>query len=155
MPKAYISAPYTSKAVNNGHKAFGEIKDESYKNFLEAIDSAVKECGLQTLLPQRDILEWGRSDKTLGKAGELGIEFLNSSDIIVAYPEDSKGVNVTIGWAACMKKKIIIVVNEKETLGVVYKLLATLPYAKIVSFKDIIDLKIKLKNCLNEFFPRS
>lgn len=156
MPKAYISAPYTSKAVITGNKAkaYGEIKDESYKNFLESIDSAVKECGLQTILPHRDVYKWGKSELTPEGLVRAAFEGLKSSDILIAYPEASKGTNVLIGWASSLKKKIIILVNEREKLSVVHSGMPALTETRIIKFRDIMDLRAKLKDCLNDFVLR-
>lgn len=153
MPKAYISAPFTSKSVFTGNraKAYGEIKDESYKNFLEAIDSAVRECGVQTTLPHRDTYNWGTAGLTPEELMQKAFEGVKSSDVLIAYPEASKGVNVLIGWASSLKKKIVILVNEKEKISVVHSGIQTLTETRIIKFRDIMDLRTKLKACLNEF----
>ena len=38
MPKAYIAAPFTSKMTNKKHGLYGEVTDESYKDFLLTIE---------------------------------------------------------------------------------------------------------------------
>jgi hypothetical protein len=151
MPKVYITAPFTKKSINGSNKVYGEIKDESYKNFLEIIDATARKCGFQTVLPHRDIHEWGNTNLTTDEIGKKSFESLRSSDILIAYPEDSKGVNVVIGWASMLKKKIIILLNEKEALSFCYISLNGLTETRIVKFKDIMDMENKLAETLNDF----
>jgi hypothetical protein len=58
--KAYIAAPYTSRSVNIGDKAYGDIVDNDYKEFLEGIEAIAKEAGLSTHLPHKDANKWER-----------------------------------------------------------------------------------------------
>lgn len=64
MRVAYILAPYTKKSVESKTSTFGEITDESYRNFLDAIDTTAKSCGLSTILPHKDVFEWGKTTLT-------------------------------------------------------------------------------------------
>lgn len=59
MPKAYIAAPFSSKMANRKHGLYGEITDDKYKNFLETIESVVRDAGFSTFLPHRNASAWG------------------------------------------------------------------------------------------------
>lgn len=155
MSKAYISVPYTNKSVIVKNKAFGEIKDESYKNFLEIIDTTARKCGFKTVLPPRDIFNWGDVDLNSEELAKKDFEEFKSSDILIDYPEESRGANVCIGWASMMKKKIIILLNEKDSDSLSYLILKKMTETRIVRFKDIMDMESKLSSTLREFCPQS
>lgn len=114
MTKAYISAPFTNKSTKVNNRDYGKIIDKSYINFLETIDSTVKSCGIETCLANRDIQSWGSEDIPLKEIDKKRVEELSKCDILIAYPETSSGVNLEIGWASMMKKKVIILLNEKK-----------------------------------------
>jgi hypothetical protein len=88
---------------------------------------------------------------TIDEIGKKSFESLRSSDILIAYPEDSKGVNVVIGWASMLKKKIIILLNDKEVLSFCYLSLNGITETRILKFKDIVDMETKLAETLNDF----
>jgi hypothetical protein len=151
MPLAYISAPYTSKAIKRKGRPYGEIKDREYIRFLEEIANVLREFGFTTILPHKHIYEWGGSDYAPEKVIRRAFESLSSCSLLVAYPEKSMGVNVLIGWASLLKKKIIILLNENEEVSIVHEGLKALTDTKIIKFKNIIDLKNKLREELGKF----
>lgn len=62
---------------------------------------------------------------------ELDFEEMKNSDIIVAIPEDSKGTAVELGWASCMKKKVILLLDQNKR------------YTPLISgLKDVTDTDI-------------
>jgi len=149
MPKAFISAPFTSKMVNKKHGLYGEISDSDYKKFLEDIESVVKNEGFSTVLPHRDISFWGAaSNLDLGECDKKYFDEIVSSDIFIAYPEKSRGVHIELGWAIAHKKRIILLVKDGFDLGTVIPGLKAVAKIDIISFKNMPDLKIKLKKCL-------
>ena len=58
--KAYIAAPFGSRAKSIPSRVYGEITDDEYISFLETIEMVVKERGLETHLPHRDTNQWGK-----------------------------------------------------------------------------------------------
>lgn len=62
---------------------------------------------------------------------ELDFEEMKNSDIIVAIPEDSKGTAVELGWASCMKKKVILLLDQNQRYTPL-----------ILSLKDVTDTDI-------------
>jgi nucleoside 2-deoxyribosyltransferase len=76
---------------------------------------------------------------------------IKNCDLIVSCPEYSKGPNVEIGIAVALKKKIIIIISEHEKVSLVHIGLNGISPTKIVKFKDIMDMKIKLRKALTEF----
>lgn len=147
--KAYIAAPYTSKSIKE-HQHHGEIRDLSYMNFLEAIESTLQSSGLETFLPHRDLHNWGKSTISEEEVGRISFEKLKDSDILVAYPEQSVGVNIEIGWASAFKKKILILINEHDRISVMHTGLCGVTDSKIITFRDLIDLRTKLREELSD-----
>jgi nucleoside 2-deoxyribosyltransferase len=148
MPKVYIAAPFTSKSIFKAPQVYGKIIDTAYRNFLENIEATVKSCGFETFMPHKDLHKWGDVYIDPKEIGKKSLEVLTSSDIIVAYPERSVGVNIELGWASLMKKKIIVLVNEREEVSLMHAGLNGITNSEIVKFRDIADLRTKLKECL-------
>ncbi|MBI2547475.1 MAG: hypothetical protein HYW23_03450 [Candidatus Aenigmarchaeota archaeon] len=143
--KVYISAPYTNKSVQQSNSIHGEIKDASYINFLDSIESAVKSLGFQTFLPHRDLHEWGKSNLSEEDVGRKSFEELNNSDLVIAYPEESVGVNIELGWASAFKKKVLILLKENQRTSIMHSGLTGVTDSKIIRFRDIMDLRTKLR----------
>ena len=152
MPKAYITAPYTSKSILESPQAYGKlIIDTAYRNFLETIEATVKSCGLETFLPHKDLHKWGDVYIDPKEIGKKSLEILTSSDVVVAYPERSVCVNIELGWASLLKKKIILLVNEREDVSLMHAGLNGVTNSEIIKFRDIVDLKTKLRGSLLNF----
>lgn len=149
MPRIYIAAPYTSKSVFKAPQVYGKIVDAAYRNFLETIEATVKSCGFETFLPHRDLHKWG--DVYIGpeEVGKKSLEVLTSCDVIVAYPERSVGVNIELGWASLLKKKIIILINERDEISLMHVGLSGVTNSEIIKFRDIVDLRTRLRECLS------
>jgi deoxyadenosine/deoxycytidine kinase len=149
MSKAYITAPYTSKSSFKTPQVYGKIIiDTAYRNFLETIEATVKSCGLETFLPHKDLHKWGDICVDPKEMGKKSLEVVTSSDVIVAYPERSVGVNIELGWASLLKKKIILLVNERDDVSLMHAGLNGVTNSEIIKFRDIVDLKAKLRECL-------
>jgi len=149
MPKAYITAPYMSKSFFETPQLHGKIIiDTAYRNFLETIEATVKSCGLETFLLHKDLHKWGDVYIDPKELGKKSLEVVTSSDVIVAYPERSVGVNIELGWASLLKKKIIVLVNERDNVSLMHTGLNGVTNTEIIKFRDIVDLKTKLRECL-------
>lgn len=145
--KAYITAPFTEKSVIKGKEhIYGEIKEQSFKNFLDTIESIVKEFGFSTFLPHRDIHQWGKVYIEPETVMQKAFEAIKKCDLFVTCPEYSKGPNVELGMAVALKKKSIIIQNENDKLSLVHAGLNSLSPTAIIRFKDIMDMKEKLRN---------
>jgi len=151
MPKAYIAAPFSSKMENKKHGMYGEIVDEEYKTFLKTIESIVKDSGFSTFLPHRDTSSWGTTPNiNLDEHNKKTFEEIASSDLFVVYPERSRGVCIELGWAIAHKKKIVLLVKEDYDMGLMLPALSLMVDIDMIKFKDITDLKSKLKTCLDK-----
>ena len=152
MTKAYITAPYKSKSIFKESEVHDKIiVDVAYRNFLETIEATVKNCGLETFLPHKDLHEWGNIFIDPEEMGKKSLDILTSSDVVVAYPERSVAVNIELGWASLLKKKILVLVNDRDDVNLMHTGLNGVTNSEIIKFRDIIDLKTKLKNSLLNF----
>jgi len=143
--KAYIAAPYTSKSSTQGNPHHGKITDTSYINFLDSIESVIRSSGFQTFLPHRDLHKWGTANLSAEEIGRKSMEQVKNSDLLIAYPEQSTGVNIELGWASASKKKILILINENDRISIMHSGLQGVTDSKIIKFKDIMDLRTKLR----------
>ena len=150
MKKAYIAAPFTEKSVNTKKThTYGKIEDISYRNFLDAIESVLKEFGFETFLPHRDIHKWGSVYIEPNLVTKQSLDALKQSDILVTCPEKSAGANIELGWASALGKNIVIFIHEKEHPSLMQVGLEGITNAKIIRFKDIMDLRQKLRGYMS------
>lgn len=103
--KIYLASPI-SKYVRNG-------MDEDYTKTIDTVYELLNEYG-NTYYPLKK--EAYGMDKEIG-SGEVctkvDLDKVNEADLIVAFPEDSQGVSVEIGWASSKSKKIIVFIDKK------------------------------------------
>jgi len=102
--KIYLASPI-SKYVRNGmNKDYTETMDNVYKllcNYGETYYPLKKEA-------------YGE-DKVAGSGDvctKVDFDKVNEADFIVAFPEDSQGVSVEIGWASSSNKKVLIFIDK-------------------------------------------
>jgi nucleoside 2-deoxyribosyltransferase len=74
---------------------------------------------------------------------------IDSSDLVIAYPEKSRGVHIELGWAASRGKKIIVLMKNGEKTSSMISGLESVTDAMIIRFKDNKDLQKQLHNVLN------
>lgn len=146
--KAYITAPFTEKSVIKGDHVYGEIKEQSFMNFLDTIESVIREFGFSTFLPHRDIHKWGKVYIEPEIVMQQVLKEIKKCDLFVTYPEYSRGPNVELGMATALKKKSIIIQNENEKTSLVHAGLNSLSPTTIIRFRDIMDMKEKLRQAL-------
>ncbi|MBI2084190.1 MAG: hypothetical protein HYT70_01055 [Candidatus Aenigmarchaeota archaeon] len=150
MPKAYITAPFTEKSViKDKEHVYGEIKEQSFINFLNTIESVLREFGFSTFLPHRDIHQWGKIYIEPEIVMKQVLKEIKECDLFITCPEYSKGPNVELGMAIALGKKAVIIQNENEKLSLVHAGLKGLSPTSIIRFKDIMDMKDKLRRELS------
>ena len=152
MARAYIAAPFTGKTSKKSDRPYGKIGDKEYIRFLESIEDILREFSFTVILPHKYVYRWGDSNFEPNVLIERALENLKMCDLLVAYPEKSRGANVLIGWATLLKKKIIILLHEGDDISIVFSGLNSLTETRIIMFKDLSDLKIKLNEQLKKMF---
>ena len=104
IKKIYLASPI-SKYVRNGMT----------QDYTSTIDSVYELCSkyAETYYPLEK--EAYGEDKSLGSGDvctKIDFNKVNEADLIVAFPEDSMGVSVEIGWASSAQKNIIIFIDK-------------------------------------------
>ena len=144
MKKIYLDSPI-SKYVRSG-------MNEDYILTIDSVYELLSKYG-EVYYPLKK--EAYGEDKKAGCGSvctKIDFEQVNSADLIVAFPEDSQGVSVEIGWASSAKKNIIIFIDKRYHQSELIRFIDTItPTKKIVidttdgylNVKDVILKNIK------------
>ena len=145
--KIYLASPI-SKYVRKG-------MDKEYIEVINSIYELLNNYG-NTYFPLKK--EAYGEDKTAG-SGEVctKIDFdkVNESDYIVAFPEDSMGVSVEIGWASSAQKNILIFIDKNYHQSELIRFIDTItPTTKIYIDTSLgyIHEKEKIEQAVKEYF---
>ena len=140
--KIYLASPI-SKYVRNGmNEDYTETMDNVYKllcNYGETYYPLKKEA-------------YG-SDKTAGSGDvctKIDFDKVNEADLIVAFPEDSQGVSVEIGWASSVNKKILIFIDKNYHQSELIRFIDTITPTVKVNIDTVKGYKNVEKQILNE-----
>ncbi len=140
--KIYLASPI-SKYVRNGmNEDYTETMDNVYKllcNYGETYYPLKKEA-------------YG-ADKTAGSGDvctKIDFDKVNEADLIVAFPEDSQGVSVEIGWASSVNKKILIFIDKKYHQSELIRFIDTITPTVKVNIDTVKGYKNVEKQILNE-----
>ena len=142
IKKIYLASPI-SKYVRNGmNKDYTETMDNVYKllcNYGETYYPLKKEA-------------YG-ADKTAGSGDvctKIDFDKVNEADLIVAFPEDSQGVSVEIGWASSVNKKILIFIDKNYHQSELIRFIDTITPTVKVNIDTVKGYKNVEKQILNE-----
>ena len=140
--KIYLASPI-SKYVRNGmNEDYTETMDNVYKllcNYGETYYPLKKEA-------------YG-ADKTAGSGDvctKIDFDKVNEADLIVAFPEDSQGVSVEIGWASSVNKKILIFIDKNYHQSELIRFIDTITPTVKVNIDTVKGYKNVEKQILNE-----
>lgn len=131
MKKIFIACPISKYIEDN------EFTNNEFKQNIEKIYEICQKYTSNIFLALRRE-EYG---KKLMKdtCTELDFEEMKNSDIIVAIPEDSKGTAVELGWASCMKKKIILLLDQNQRYTPLISSLKDVTDTDIIWYENNID----------------
>ena len=145
--KIYLASPI-SKYVRNGmNEDYTETMDNVYKllcNYGETYYPLKKEA-------------YG-ADKTAGSGDvctKIDFDKVNEADLIVAFPEDSQGVSVEIGWASSVNKKIFIFIDKNYHQSELIRFIDTITptvKANIDTVKGYKNVEKQILNEINKYF---
>ena len=145
--KIYLASPI-SKYVRNG-------MDEDYTETLDSVYELLKEYG-DPYYPLKK--EAYGEDKTAG-SGEVctKVDFdkVNNADLIVAFPEDSQGVSVELGWASSKQKNVLIFIDKKYHQSEIIRFIDTITPAVKVNIdttKGYLNERDKILESIKNYF---
>lgn len=147
--QVYIAAPFDSMSVDRGDKAYGVIVDQAYIAFLESIEAVFQKCGFSTVLPHK-VNDWGRVYIEPAEMGKIDFELIASSKLLVAYPQDSRGVHVEIGYAAGLGKPVIVLLGKEEQESPMISGLSHVTQATFIRFQTLQDLLVNLESAMKQ-----
>jgi nucleoside 2-deoxyribosyltransferase len=114
VEKIYIAAPFRAFATAEEDRFYGVMNDSGYQAFLEKVDDKLKGWGYITCLPHRDEGEWGQVYILPEDIAEICFKHIESSSLVIVFPGKSRGVHIEIGYAAALRKKIIVFLRQGE-----------------------------------------
>ncbi len=134
MKKIFIACPI-SKYIDG--KRF--INDD-FRTFIQKLYNICHEYVPEVFLAlQRE--EYG---KKLMKDTCTVLDFneMKTTDFVVAIPDDSMGVAVELGWASCMKIKILLLLDRNQRYTPLISGLKDITYTEIIWYDDKLDKKV-------------
>lgn len=145
--KIYLASPI-SKYVRNG-------MDKDYTETLDIVYEKLKKYG-DTYYPLKK--EAYGEDKTAGSGDvctKVDFDKVNQADVIVAFPEDSQGVSVEIGWASSKQKNILIFIDKNYHQSELIRFIDTITPTRKIEINTnngYQNEKEKILNSIEEYF---
>ena len=119
-PAAYIAAPFTSFATNIEskenelfEKPHGEIKKGRFRTALLGIEKTLKKYGISSLIPHRDVNQWGKISLEPSQVSMLCSEQVSRTDLFIGIIAESHGAHYEFGLARGLGKPCIIIHCEE------------------------------------------
>jgi len=116
-PSAYIAAPftdYTSDRVPSAElfepsNVHGVLEAGDYRSFLLAIERALRKLGISSLIPHRDVNEWGERQLSSSQVVRLCSDYVRETDLFVGVLGLSQGSHYEFGLACGLGKPALII----------------------------------------------
>lgn len=119
-PAAYIAAPFTSFATSTEHddqelfeKPHGEIRRGKFRSTLLGVEKALRNYGITSLIPHRDVNQWGKISLEPKQVSMLCSEQVSRTDLFIGIIAESHGAHYEFGLAKGLGKPCIIVHCEE------------------------------------------
>lgn len=131
----FIAFPFTDIIDQNTNT----VKTES-KLFLEKIMNSLLEQGHYVFLAHHRE-EWGKKLMTAEQCTPADLEEMKTTDIVLAFPGEnpSGGVQVELGWASALKKKIYLFLHTHTNYSPLVYGLSTITEAEIIKYENLFD----------------
>lgn len=152
--KVYIAAPYraasdVTKKMATPDRMYGKIWDPNYILYMEQIEKVIQEYGFTTCLPHRDEGKWGEIYLPASEIAKICFNHVESSGVIVALPEHSRGVHLELGYAAALNKRIIICLKDNEVESTLTPGLSQQTETTFIRYRNERDLISQLSKVLS------
>jgi len=122
-PWAYLAAPFTSVAEEDvlitKERLFdipavhGKIKPGEYRSMLQSVEKKLHECSIETLIPHRDINQWGKRILTPQEAVLSCTESVLNADMFIGILGHSSGAHYEYGIARGKGIPSVIIICEE------------------------------------------
>src|SRR5207253_5741573 len=108
--------PYNMLPFVKVEAPHGRISDEAYREFLREIEATIRSCGFDTVLPHRDVNEWGDRVVMPEDAANECTKHVFGSDVLVTFPGTSLGAHYEMGIAIGYGIPVILLKCEGEEI---------------------------------------
>lgn len=122
-PVAYIAAPFTtvaeddnvleSDALFDNTRPHGSIPKGAYREMLFIVERALKDMGLLTILPHRDVNKWGRHTLTPVEGMRKCTHHVSTCDLFVGLLGTSSGAHYEFGLAFGLGKPSLVILLDE------------------------------------------
>lgn len=152
--RAYIAAPFEAECTSRPDKYYGVIMNAAYIGFLEAIEDTLVSSGWEPLLPHRES-DWGRQYLQPSETARRCLDLVCACDLLVAYPKNSRGVHIEMGYAAALGKPILVILDEGEREAAMVAGLGSVTTVQFIRLADRREVKAKLSLALQSLFSEN
>ena len=131
MRKIFIACAF-SKYLNGT-----VFTDSDYAAFLSQLYQLCQKYATEVFLAA----EREQYGKNLMKDDCTALDFgeMKTADLVVAIPDDSKGVAVELGWASWMQKKLVLLLNRHQRYTPLVSGLGDITETTILSYEGNLD----------------
>lgn len=137
MNKIFIACPISKYLDGNN------FTDAHFKVFIERLFRICRNYTQYVFLAlERE--EYGKN-LMLEQCTELDYKEMADTDVVIAIPDDSLGVAVEIGWAAVMKKEILLVLEKQTPITPLISGIGDITRTTIIQYEDVLDYKVLSK----------
>ena len=122
-PVAYIAAPFTAVAADDtvlepdvlfgSTRPHGSIPKGAYREMLFIVERALKDMGLLTILPHRDVNKWGRHTLTPVEGMRKCSHHVSICDVFVGLLGTSSGAHYEFGLARGLRKPSVVILLDE------------------------------------------
>lgn len=122
-PVAYIAAPFTAVAADDtlldpdalfgDTRPHGSISKGAYREMLFIVERALKDVGLLTILPHRDVNKWGRHTLTPVEGMRKCTHHVSTCDLFVGLLGTSSGAHYEFGLALGLGKPSLVILLDE------------------------------------------
>lgn len=103
--KIFIACPISKYLTEDGI-------DNDFEKFIKEIYIFCKKYKKNVILAL-DREEYGKKKMYGDECTTLDYKEMLDTDLLIAFPEDSAGVAVELGWASAMKKTVLVFIDKK------------------------------------------
>ncbi len=137
--KIFIACPISKYLTEDG-------LDKDFEEFIKEIYKICKnKCDNVFLALERE--EYGKNKMFGADCTRADYDEMLDTDLLIAFPEDSMGVSVEMGWASMQNKKILVFIDKKYKQSELVKSINCITDGKRVDIDTSNGYTSELKIC--------